>query len=120
MDEVTHTLLEQPNGGFGGLGSGFIGGIIGGMLFGNGGYGFGGANRGAIGYDTGAINGMANQLNTISGQIANADRDLLMQTANSNQFVGNLVNNTGDAIVGSINSNARHFWLIRYCKTNKL
>ena len=54
MDEVTHTLLEQPNGGFGGLGSGFIGGIIGGMLFGNGGYGFGGgANRGAIGYDTG-------------------------------------------------------------------
>lgn len=108
MDEVTHTLLEQPSGGFGGLGSGFVGGIIGGMLFGNGGYGFGGgANRGAIGYDTGAINGMANQLNTISSQISNADRDLLMQTANSNQFVGNLVNNTGDAIVGSINSNAR-------------
>lgn len=108
MDEVTHTILEQPNGGFGGLGSGFVGGIIGGMLFGNGGYGFGGgANRGAIGYDTGAINGMANQLNTISGQIANADRDLLMQTASSNQFVGNLVNNTGDAIVSSVNSNAR-------------
>ena len=32
MDEVTHTILEQPNGGFGGLGSGFVGGIIGGML----------------------------------------------------------------------------------------
>ena len=107
MDEVTHTILEQPNNmGFGGLGSGFVGGIIGGALFGNGGFGWGG-NRGGIGYDTGAINGMANQLNTISGQIANADRDLLMQTANSNQFVGNLVNNTGDAIVGSINSNAR-------------
>lgn len=109
MDEVTHTILEQPNGGFGGLGSGFVGGIIGGMLFGNGGYGWGG-NRGVpagVGYDTGAINGMANQLNTISGQIANADRDLLMQTANSNQFVGNLVNGTGDAIVSSINSNAR-------------
>jgi hypothetical protein len=30
-----------------------------------------------------------------------------MQTASSNQFVGNLVNATGDAIVGSINSNAR-------------
>ena len=108
MDEVTHTILEQPNSGFGGLGSGFVGGIIGGMLFGNGGYGFGGgAGRGAIGYDTGAINGMANQLNTISSQISNADRDLLMQTASSNQFVGNLVNLTGDAIVGSINSNAR-------------
>ena len=109
MDEVTHTILEQPNNmGFGGLGSGFVGGIIGGMLFGNGGCGFGGGvNRGAIGYDTGAINGMANQLNTISSQISNADRDLLMQTASSNQFVGNLVNATGDAIVGSINSNAR-------------
>ena len=107
MDEVTHTILEQPNNmGFGGLGSGFVGGIIGGALFGNGGFGWGG-NRGGVGYDTGAINGMANQLNTISGQIANADRDLLMQTANSNQFVGNLVNSTGDAIVGSINSNAR-------------
>lgn len=108
MDEVTHTILEQPNNmGFGGLGSGFVGGIIGGMLFGNSGYGFGGANRGAIGYDTGAINAIQGQLNNVSGQIANADRDLLMQTANSNQFVGNLVNATGDAIVGSINSNAR-------------
>ena len=30
MDEVTHTILEQPgNMGFGGLGSGFIGGIVG-------------------------------------------------------------------------------------------
>ena len=29
MDEVTHTILEQPNGGFGGLGSGFVGGISG-------------------------------------------------------------------------------------------
>ena len=28
MDEVTHTILEQPNNmGFGGLGSGFVGGI---------------------------------------------------------------------------------------------
>lgn len=108
MDEVTHTIVEQPNNAWGGtaLGAGF-GGLIGSWL-GNGGFGgFGGANRGGVGYDTGAINGMANQLNTISGQIANADRDLLMQTANSNQFVGNLVNGTGDAIVGSINSNAR-------------
>jgi hypothetical protein len=106
MDEVTHTILEQPNNmGFGGLGSGFVGGIIGGLLFGNNGA-FGG-NRAGVGYDTGAINGMANQLNTISGQISNADRDLLMQTSNQNQFIGNLVNSTGDAIVGAINSNAR-------------
>jgi len=107
MDEVTHTILDQPSGmGFGGLGSGFIGGIIGGALFGNGFGGWGG-NRAGVGYDTGAINGIANQLGNVQTQIANADRDLLMQTSNQNQFVGNLVNNTGDAIVGAINSNAR-------------
>lgn len=109
MDEVTHTILEQPgNMGFGGLGSGFIGGIVGGLLFGNGGFGgWGGRGAAGVGYDTGAINGIANQLNTVSGQIANADRDLLMQTSNQNQFVGNLINNTGDAIVGAINATAR-------------
>ena len=45
---------------------------------------------------------MQGQLNNISGQIANADRDLLMQTSNQNQFVGNLINSTGDAITGAI------------------
>ena len=49
MDEVTHTILDQPSGmGFGGLGSGFIGGIIGGALFGNGFGGWGG-NRAGVG-----------------------------------------------------------------------
>ena len=47
---------------------------------------------------------MQGQLNNISGQIANADRDLLMQTSNQNQFVGNLINSTGDAIVGAVNA----------------
>ena len=107
MDEITHTIM--PSGGqWGGtaLGAG-IGGLVGSWL-GNGGFGGFGAGRGAgIGYDTGAINGMANQLGNIQTQIANADRDLLMQTANSNQFVGNLVNTTGDAIVGAITGAAR-------------
>lgn len=106
-DEITHTILPNSGSGWGGtaLGAGF-GGLIGSWL-GNGFGGFGG-NRvaGGVGYDTGAINGMANQLNTISGQIANADRDLLMQTSSQNQFIGNLVNSTGDAIVGAINSTA--------------
>lgn len=107
MDEVTHTILEQPSGmNFGGLGSGFVGGIIGGALFGNGFGGWGG-NRAGVGYDTGAINGIANQLGNVQTQIANADRDLLMQTANSNQFVGNLVNQTGDAIVAAVTNGAR-------------
>lgn len=102
MDEVTHTILPGSGSGWGGtaLGAGF-GGLIGSWL-GNGGFGGFGGNRAGIGYDTGAINGMANQLNNITGQIANADRDLLMQTSNQNQFVGNLINSTGDAITGAI------------------
>ena len=96
MDEITHTIM--PSGGqWGGaaLGAG-VGGLIGSWL-GNGGFGGFGAGRGAagVGYDTGAINGMANQLNNVSGQIANADRDLLMQTSNQNQFLGNLLNKAG-------------------------
>lgn len=85
MDEVTHTILPGNNSGWGGtaLGAGF-GGLIGSWL-GNGFGGFGGNNRAAaagIGYDTGAINALQGQLNNISGQISNADRDLLMQTSN--------------------------------------
>lgn len=104
MDEISHTILPN-NGGWGGsaLGAGF-GGLIGSWL-GNGGFG-GFGNRAGVGYDTGAINAIQGQLNNVSGQIANADRDLLMQTSNQNQFVGNLVNATGDAIVGAINSGA--------------
>ena len=107
MDEITHTILPNAGSGWGGtaLGAGF-GGLIGSWL-GNGFGGFGG-NRAAagIGYDTGALNGIQGQLNNVSGQIANADRDLLMQTSGQNQFLGNLVNSTGDAIVGAINSSA--------------
>lgn len=104
MDEVTHTILPNSGSGWGGtaLGAGF-GGLIGSWL-GNGGFGGFGGNRAGIGYDTGALNGMQGQLNNISGQIANADRDLLMQTSNQNQFVGNLINSTGDAIVGAVNA----------------
>lgn len=104
MDEISHTILPN-NGGWGGsaLGAGF-GGLIGSWL-GNGGFGgFGG--RAGVGYDTGAINAIQGQLNNVSGQISNADRDLLMQTSGQNQFVGNLINSTGDAIVGAINSGA--------------
>lgn len=108
MDEITHTIMPGNTGGWGGtaLGAG-IGGLVGSWL-GNGGFGGLGAGRGAgIGYDTGAINGMANQLGNIQNQIANADRDLLMQTSNQNQFLGNLLNNTGDAIVAAVTGAAR-------------
>ena len=109
MDEITHTIMPGNNGGWGGtaLGAG-VGGLIGSWL-GNGGFGGYGAGRGAagVGYDTGAINGIANQLGNVQTQIANADRDLLMQTSNQNQFLGNLLNNTGDAIVGAVTGAAR-------------
>ena len=106
MDEITHTILPNNGGGWGGsaLGAGF-GGLIGSWL-GNGFGGFGGNRAAGIGYDTGALNGIQGQLNNLSGQVANADRDLLMQTSGQNQFIGNLVNSTGDAIVGAINSSA--------------
>lgn len=106
MDEITHTILPNNGGGWGGtaLGAGF-GGLIGSWL-GNGFGGFGGNRAAGIGYDTGALNGIQGQLNNLSGQVANADRDLLMQTSGQNQFIGNLVNSTGDAIVGAINSTA--------------
>lgn len=108
MDEITHTILPNNGGGWGGtaLGAGF-GGLIGSWL-GNGFGGFGGGRGAAgIGYDTGALNGIQGQLNNLSGQVANADRDLLMQTSGQNQFIGNLVNSTGDAIVGAINASAQ-------------
>lgn len=108
MDEVTHTILPN-NGGWGGtaLGAG-VGGLLGSWL-GNGGFGglgYRGAGA-AIGYDTGALNGIQQTVNGIQQQIANADRDLLIQTSGQNQFVGNLINATGDAIVGAVNAGAR-------------
>lgn len=108
MDEVTHTILPN-NGGWGGtaLGAG-VGGLLGSWL-GNGGFGglgYRGAGA-AVGYDTGALNGIQQTVNGIQQQIANADRDLLIQTSGQNQFVSNLINSTGDAIVGAVNAGAR-------------
>lgn len=80
-----------------------------GSWLGNGGFGglgYRGAGA-AVGYDTGALNGIQATVNGIQQQIANADRDLLIQTGNQNQFVGNLINSTGDAIVGAVNAGAR-------------
>lgn len=110
MDEVSRTFIDS--GGFGGLGTGgtlgvgALGGLIlGSMWNGNGFFGWGNNGRnGAVGYDTGVLNGLQDSVNNISNQINAADRDFLMQTSNQNQFVGNLVNQTGDAIVGAVNS----------------
>ena len=114
MDEVSRTFID--NGGFGGLGTGgtlgvgALGGLIlGSMWNGNGFFGWGNNGRnGAVGYDTGVLNGLQDSVNNISNQINSADRDFLMQTSSQNQFVGNLVNQTGDAIVGAINGSSQN------------
>ena len=94
--------------GFGGMsllsgGAGFVGGLVLGSLWNCNGP-WGGRGNAAAGYDTGAINAIQAQVSTLQGQVANADRDLLLQTANQNQFTGNLINSTGDAITNAINS----------------
>lgn len=116
MDEVSRTFIDS--GGFGGLGTGgtlgigALGGLVLGSLWNGNGFGFGGwgNNRGVpgvMGYDTGVLNGLQDSVNNISNQINSADRDFLMQTSNQNQFVGNLVNQTGDAIVGAVNNSTQ-------------
>ena len=94
--------------GFGGMsllsgGAGFVGGLVLGSLW-NGNGPWGGRGNAGVGYDTGAINAIQGQMSALQGQVANADRDLLLQTSNQNQFTGNLINSTGDAITNAINS----------------
>jgi hypothetical protein len=103
MDEMNRTIIDT-NGGWGGNAWGAGLGAFVGAMFGNGGFGWGGNRFGnaGVGYDTGAINAIQEQLGNVQTQIANADRDLLMQASNQNQFVGNLVNQTGDAIVAAV------------------
>ena len=100
---MNRTIIDT-NGGWGGNAWGAGLGAFVGAMFGNGGFGWGGNRFGnaGVGYDTGAINAIQEQLGNVQTQIANADRDMLMQTSNQNQFVGNLVNQTGDVIVGAV------------------
>lgn len=104
MEEVQRTYIDSNSNPWSGSAWGAgVGGLIGSWI-GNGGFGWG-YNRGnnsTIGYDTGAINAIQEQLGNVQTQINNADRDFLMQTSNQNQFVGNLINQTGDAIVGAV------------------
>lgn len=105
-DEIMHTVVPSGNGWGGALGAG-VGGLIGSWLGGNGFGGFG-YNRGAgaaVGYDTGVLNGLQSQINGLSSQINSADRDFLMQTSAQNQFLGNMINTTGDAVVAGITQN---------------
>ena len=101
------TMIDMGDG-FGGMsllsgGAGFVGGLVLGSLW-NGNGPWGGRGNAGVGYDTGAINAIQGQLSALQGQVSNADRDLLLQTSNQNQFTGNLINATGDAITNAVNS----------------
>ena len=90
---------------WGGLGGGFLGGILGGALFGG---GFGGWNRngasgGAGAYDAGLLTGIGNQITHANDAAVAAQMSILQSASNQNMFMGNLVNQTGDAITGAIN-----------------
>ena len=113
MDEITRTLI--PEGGFGGgnalsLGAGAIGGLVLGSLWGNGGpWGNRNGNNDSA-YNSGMLTGIQTQLSdmsigNLSNAIGSADRDFLAQTSSQNQFLGNLINNTGDSITAAISAN---------------
>ncbi len=89
-------------GGFGGagMGAGFIGGLVLGSLWNGNGFGFGGNAGAAAMAGTGNL---ANAVEHVSDQVTQGTISALQQAANSNMFMGNLLNSTGDAITGAIN-----------------
>lgn len=102
MADMTMPTILDTNG-FGGMGTGagFIGGLILGSLWnGNGnGFGFGGNNNGANAFVASQLN---DGLNRISEQVTQGNLSAVEQGSNQNMFLGNLVNQTGDAITGAI------------------
>lgn len=105
-------MVVSDNNGFGGagLGTGFIGGLVLGSIWNGNGFGWGG-NRGvsspASAYDAGLLQGLSNQIQHTNDAVTNGAMANLQTASNQNMFMGNLVNSTGDAIVGAINSTGR-------------
>ena len=105
---MAEVIPVQGGDGFlgGGLGAGLLGGLFGGRLFVNGGWGWGG-NRGNVGvgsaYAAGLLTGLSNQITHANDAAVAAQMSTLQQASSQNMFMGNLINNTGDAIVGAVN-----------------
>ena len=95
-DTMSLPVIENGFGGAG-MGAGFIGGLVLGSLWNGNGFGWGG-NRGGV-----ADASLANAIEHVSDQVNQGTISALQQSANSNMFMGNLVNSTGDAITGAIN-----------------
>lgn len=124
MAEMTLPTVIESNGGFGGmnpggLGAGFIGGLILGSLWNNGGFGFGGNNAAAA--TMAASNGVteAVQQGTISnlqsaaaltntinqGTIANmqGNAQLSDKLCGSTNHISSVIDSTGDQLAAAIN-----------------
>ena len=106
-DEITRTMIDDHGFGGLGLGAGFLGGlIIGNMWNGNWGFGNGGYGHG---YGVGVQNAidtsqLANAIEHVSDQVTQGTISDLQNVSNQNMFMGNLVNQTGDAIVSAVNN----------------
>ena len=98
MESVAMPVMENGFGGAG-LGAGFIGGLVLGSIWNGGGFGGWGGNRGAAVADA----TLANAVEHVSDQVTQGTISSLQQAQNSNMFMGNLINSTGDAITGAIN-----------------
>lgn len=98
-DEVTlPTVLNTGNNSLAG-GAGFIGGLVLGSLWNGGGFGFGGNRGGAVADAT-----LANAVEHVSDQVTQGNLSNLQTASSQNQFLGNMINSAGDAIVGAVNS----------------
>lgn len=99
---MAETMALPVVDGFGGgnaWGAGF--GAFVGSILGQGGFGWGGwgGSRGVAVADA----TLANAVEHVSDQVTQGTISGLQQSANSNMFLGNLLNSTGDAITGAIN-----------------
>lgn len=99
MEMQVPTIVEGNNGfGGAGLGAGFIGGLILGGLWNGNGWGGWGGNRAGVADAT-----LANAIEHVSDQVTQGNIAALQTASNQNMFMGNLVNQTGDAITAAIN-----------------
>ena len=106
MSDMSVLPVNDNNGFGGGLGAGLFGGILGGLIFGNGGWGNRNGTSTGSAYDAGLLTGLSNQITHANDAAVAGQMATLQSASNQNMFMGNLINSTGDAIVGAINGGA--------------
>ena len=99
MDMQLPTIVEGNGFGGNGLGAGFIGGLVLGSIWNGNGWGGWGGNRAGVVADA----TIANAVEHVSDQVTQGTISQLQSASSQNMFMGNLVNQTGDAITSAIN-----------------